>query len=140
MGESVEARGRRFPLQVARPPATALVHVEINHQRPLRWTPNLRARVSAAILHHAAAIPARRVQVDFEVRASERRVLLDVLHDVRRGLPRGTILSMTALASWCDTEDWLGAGAGRRDRADAVPDAARWRGAQKTAGGGRGFP
>jgi hypothetical protein len=36
-------------------------------------------------------------------------VLLDRLGDVRAGLPRGTLLSMTALASWCETEDWLAA-------------------------------
>jgi hypothetical protein len=47
------------------------------------------------------------VQLDFEVRASEREALLDVLADLRRGLPAGTSLSMTALASWCDTEGWL---------------------------------
>ena len=106
-GEGLEARGRRFPLRVARPPTTTLVHVQIDHARPLVWTPRLRARTVAAILHYAAAAPAKRVQVDFEVRASERQVLLDVLHDVRRGLPPGTLLSMTALASWCDTEAWL---------------------------------
>jgi hypothetical protein len=106
-GDGLEARGRRFPLRAARPPATALVHVQIDHGRPLQWTPALRARASAAVLHYAAAIPARRVQIDFEIRASERQILLDLLHDVRAGLPRGTILSMTALASWCD-EDWLG--------------------------------
>jgi hypothetical protein len=106
-GDAVEARGRRFPLKVARPPATALVHVQIDRARPLDWTPTLRARVAAAVRHYAAAIPARRVQLDFEVRASERAILLDVLADLRRALPRGTLLSMTALASWCDGEDWL---------------------------------
>jgi hypothetical protein len=107
-GDRLEARGRRFPLHAGRAPSTAVVHVEIDHGRPLRWTPALRAQLSAAVLHYAAAMPgARRVQVDFEVRASERRILLDVLGDVRRGLPRGTLLSMTALASWCDTESWL---------------------------------
>jgi hypothetical protein len=105
-GDGIEARGRRFPLKSA-PPATALVHVQIDHRRPLEWTPLLRARASAAVLHYAAAIPARRVQIDFEVRASERAVLLDLLGDVRRGLRPGTLLSMTALASWCDTEGWL---------------------------------
>jgi len=106
-GDAVESRGRRFPLRVSRPPTTALVHVQIDPDRPLAWTPALRARTSAAILHYAAAIPARRVQIDFEVRASQRQVLLDVLADVRAGLPPGTLLSMTALASWCDTETWL---------------------------------
>jgi hypothetical protein len=106
-GDGFQARGRRFALKVGRAPTTALVHVQIDHARPLAWTPALRARVSAAILHYAAAIPAHRVQVDFEARASEHQILLDVLHDVRRGLPRGILLSMTALASWCETESWL---------------------------------
>jgi hypothetical protein len=106
-GDGLRARGRRFPLKSASPPSTALVHVQIDHERPLAWTPLLRARTSAAILHYAAAIRVRRVQLDFEVRASERAVLLDVIADVRRGLPSGTLLSMTALASWCDTEGWL---------------------------------
>ena len=30
-----------------------------------------------------------------------------MLADVRRGLPPRTLLSMTALASWCDSETWL---------------------------------
>jgi hypothetical protein len=106
-GEGVEARGRRFPLEAGGPPSTVVVHVQIDHERPLEWTPRLRARTGAAILHYATAVPAPRVQLDFEVRASERAVLLDVLADLRRGLPRSTLLSMTALASWCDTEDWL---------------------------------
>lgn len=107
-GDGLEARGRRFPLRTAGMPATALVHVQIDNARRLNWTPALRARTSAAIIHYARAVPGvRRVQLDFEVRASERSILLDVLHDVRRGLPRGILLSMTALASWCDAESWL---------------------------------
>jgi hypothetical protein len=108
-GGDFSARGRRWPLQVARPPETALVHVEIRHRQPLRRTPAMRARLAAAVLHYARAVPARRVQLDFEVLESERQVLLDLLTDVRRGLPRGTTLSMTALASWCDGETWLDA-------------------------------
>jgi hypothetical protein len=106
-GDGLQARGRRFPLKTAAPPATAVVHVQIDHERPLEWSRLLRARASAAILHYATAIRAPRVQIDFEVRASERAVLLDVVADLRRQLPAGTLLSMTALASWCDTEGWL---------------------------------
>ncbi|MDB5712030.1 MAG: hypothetical protein JWL96_4100 [Sphingomonas bacterium] len=106
-GDSVEARGRHFPLRVSAPPSTVLVHVQIGHARPLAWSPELRARVSAAVLHFARESAARRVQIDFEVRQSERQALLEVLADVRRGLRPGTVLSMTALASWCMDEDWL---------------------------------
>ncbi|MEA1084871.1 hypothetical protein SFC76_11425 [Sphingomonas sp. CD22] len=105
-GEAVEARGRRFPLLVAEPPTTSVVHVEIRRDRPLVWNAAMRATTAAAILHYATRLPVRRVQVDFEVRASERAILLDILGDVRRALPGGTLLSMTALASWCG-ENWL---------------------------------
>lgn len=106
-GNVVVARGRRFPLVVGEPPSTSVVHVEIGHDRPLAWTRAMRATTGAAILHYAMRARTPRVQVDFEVRASERPVLLGVLGDLRRALPRGTLLSMTALASWCG-EDWLG--------------------------------
>lgn len=107
-GDNFLARGRRFPLRTDRPPTTAVVHIQIDNRMPLRWTPALRARVAAAILHFARVVPARRVQIDFEVRQSQRRVLIDVLRDVRAAMPRNVLLSMTAIASWCQ-EDWLGA-------------------------------
>lgn len=108
-GDRLVARGRRHPLLVTNPPRVTLVHVQIDESKPLAWTPELRRRVSAAVLHYATRIDAPMVQIDFEVRASERHVLLDVLADIRRALPRQTRLSMTALASWCENETWLDA-------------------------------
>lgn len=109
-GDRVFARGRHDPL-LAEPSrvTTSLVHVEIDRLQPLAWTPEMRRGTVQAVLSYAAAVPAERVQVDFEVRQSERQVLLDVLHDVRAALPAKTLLSMTAIASWCDTESWLDA-------------------------------
>lgn len=107
-GPRVEIRGRRFPLYAA--PAqvtTAVVHVEIDPRRPLVWTAESEAEVAAAVLDLAGAPWVKRVQVDFEVRRSERSVLLGVLRAVSAELPPGIALSMTALASWCETEDWL---------------------------------
>jgi hypothetical protein len=108
-GDGVQARGRRFPLRMAGRPATAVVHVQIDRARPLAWTPAQRREAAQAVLAFGQAAGADRLQVDFEVRRSERRVLLDLLSDVRRGLPRDKRLSMTALASWCETEAWLDA-------------------------------
>jgi hypothetical protein len=107
-GDSLWARGRRFPLLTA-PGARriAVVHVQIDPAKPLVWTPALRARTAATVLAYARTPGFQSVQIDFEVRASERQVLLDVVHDVRTGLPN-THLSMNALASWCETETWLG--------------------------------
>ena len=49
------------------------------------------------------------MQIDFELRASERPILLSLLRRLRAGLPRNVALSMTALAAWCETEHWLDA-------------------------------
>ncbi len=106
-GEGVFARGRRFPLIMDGEPAIHLVHVQIDHRLPLAWTPRQRAQAAAAVLNLGRLQGAQRLQVDFEVRRSERGVLLDLLADVRRGLPPDVGLSMTALASWCQTETWL---------------------------------
>jgi hypothetical protein len=108
-GRTLRTRGRRFPMQAAAAPGTALVHVQIDPAQPLAWSPELRARLSAAVLHYATVTPVRQVQLDFEVVASQREVLLQVLQDLRSALPANTRLSMTALASWCETERWLDA-------------------------------
>eukprot|EP01040_Poterioochromonas_malhamensis_P022040 gene22040-26718_t len=55
----------------------------------------------------AQGVDVRRVQIDFEVKASERQILRDVVTDVRAALPPDTQLSMTALASWCAHETWF---------------------------------
>lgn len=105
----VVRRGRRFPLLLAldRPPPLAVVHVELDQSRPLDWNPSLANQVVEAAL--AFIHGARQVQVDMEVRSSQRGALLDVLRGLRAGLPSGTTLSMTALASWCENETWLDA-------------------------------
>ncbi|WP_066719775.1 hypothetical protein [Sphingomonas pituitosa] len=105
-GDGFTARGRRYPLRTDRPPSTAVVHLQIDDRDPPRWTPALRARVAAAVRHFARIVPTPRVQIDFEVRRSQRQILIDVLDDARAGLPRAVPLSMTAIASWCQ-EDWL---------------------------------
>ena len=105
----VVRRGRRFPLVAApgRPPPIAMVHIEVDQNRPLDWSPALAGQVVGAAL--AFARGAAQVQVDMEVRTSQRGALLDVLRGVRAGLPAGATLSMTALASWCENETWLDA-------------------------------
>jgi hypothetical protein len=106
-GDALSARGRRFPLLLppgAAPPI-AVVHIEIDQTLPLLWSENLRARVVETALGYAAGFAA--VQIDMEVRASQRAALLAVLGGVRAGLPPSVTLSMTAFASWCENEDWI---------------------------------
>ena len=107
-GDNMTARSRRFPL-LARTEqvTTSVVHLQIDHRKPLNWTPQLRARAAAAVVRLAQSVDAKRVQIDFEVRASERQILRDVVTDVRATLPPDTELTMTALASWCAHETWF---------------------------------
>jgi hypothetical protein len=109
-GDRLWGRARRFPLKTT-PGARriAVVHVQIDESRPLVWSPALRARTASAVLAYARQPGFDGVQIDFEVPASDRQVLLDLAHDVRAGLPPGTPLSMNALASWCETENWIDA-------------------------------
>ena len=108
-GAVVVARGRRLPLVLrdGAPPPIGVVHIEVDQTQPLLWTDALRAEVVGKAL--AFLRPYAAVQVDMEVRDSQRGALLDVLRGVRAGRPPGTTLSMTALAAWCDTERWLAA-------------------------------
>jgi hypothetical protein len=47
------------------------------------------------------------VQVDFDAKASERPFYRSLLTELRARLPQSTLLSITALASWCKGDNWL---------------------------------
>jgi hypothetical protein len=47
------------------------------------------------------------VQIDFDARVSEREFYFDVMTEIKRKLPAGAKLSMTALASWCLYDRWI---------------------------------
>jgi hypothetical protein len=49
----------------------------------------------------------RALQVDFDAVASERVFYSAVLRELRRNLPPQMPLSITALASWCESDDWI---------------------------------
>lgn len=64
--------------------------------------------VAAAIVAAAAIDPAiAALQIDFDARRSQRAFYARLLHEVRRSLPPALPLSITALASWCSSDDWL---------------------------------
>jgi hypothetical protein len=47
------------------------------------------------------------VQVDFDAGVSQRDFYRELLTELRRQLPQSTLLSITALASWCKGDNWL---------------------------------
>jgi hypothetical protein len=50
----------------------------------------------------------RAIQIDFDATVSERASYVRLLEDVRHNLPASLPLSITALASWCIGDPWLG--------------------------------
>lgn len=62
---------------------------------------------SEAIAEAASGPGIRALQVDFDATLSQRAFYRAVLTDVRGRLPSQMPLSMTALASWCESDDWV---------------------------------
>ncbi len=73
------------------------------------YTKAQRLRIAGMIASVAGISGVRAVQVDYDATQSERPFYRQLLEDVRRRLPRGMPLSMTALASWCIGDTWLNA-------------------------------
>jgi hypothetical protein len=49
------------------------------------------------------------LQIDFDARQSQRGFYIKLLRDLRRRMPPQLPLSITALASWCSSDDWIAA-------------------------------
>jgi hypothetical protein len=47
------------------------------------------------------------LQIDFDARHSQRDFYAALLRDLRRRMPPSMPLSITALASWCSSDDWI---------------------------------
>lgn len=59
----------------------------------------------------------RALQIDYDARQSELNWYAGLLAETRRDLPRNVILTITALASWCESPRWIDS----LPVADAVP-------------------
>jgi hypothetical protein len=65
-------------------------------------------RIALDMLLQAATRPEiAALQVDFDAKKSQRDFYRDLLWDLRREMPAGLPLSITALASWCSNDDWI---------------------------------
>src|ERR1035441_7214303 len=102
--DGVAVRPRMQPLLV--PPNTvlmAVVRVESGGHGSAADVP----RTARAIADAAGQPGVRALQVDFDAVASERTFYRALLQDLRRRLPPQIPLSITALASWCESDGWI---------------------------------
>jgi hypothetical protein len=106
LGRGVKVISRRQP--VVYPAGIRRISV-VRIEAPGGIAPGLERATAASILDGVSADPAiAAVQIDFDARRSQRGFYIRLLHEVRRAMPPGLPLSITALASWCSYDDWLG--------------------------------
>jgi hypothetical protein len=71
------------------------------------YTEQQRRRVVSLITRLVALPEIRAVQIDFDATRTEQGFYRALLVDLRKALPLGTPVSITALASWCVGDPWL---------------------------------
>lgn len=86
---------------------TPLVHVEFDILHPPPAPVSYRDEIVNAVLHAASRSTSGWVQLDYEARPSHRVFYRNLVRDIKRALPSRIKLSVTALAWWCMSSDWL---------------------------------
>jgi hypothetical protein len=85
----------------------AVVRVETQWRRSEALEPAQIEEIANEVADLAERPGVVAVQIDFDAKASERSSYRKLLSRVRQLLPPTTPLSMTALASWCEGDNWL---------------------------------
>jgi hypothetical protein len=99
---------RTVPLLLAGGAAVVpVLHVDMAWRHPPKLSPDQSARIAAELLRVARHANRNVVQLDFEVRRSQRPFLAATIATIRRQLDPRIALSSTALASWCLDDYWL---------------------------------
>lgn len=95
----------RLPFGVATMP---VIHVEVDPARPFAANAVQNDGLRAAVLDAVRRGSSSWVQLDFEARRSQREFWRSVVQKIKADLPSGVKLSVTALASWCYGDRWMG--------------------------------
>jgi hypothetical protein len=107
VGKAVVSQPRRQPLSY--PSAVrriAVVRIEVVTGATLDTAQQ--HEIANLLLQSASQSDIAAFQVDFDARRSQRGFYSRLLRDLRQRMPAGLPLSITALASWCTYDDWIG--------------------------------
>ncbi|WP_394778615.1 hypothetical protein [Undibacterium sp.] len=128
-GDEALVHPRAMPLLVnASTPLVPVLHVDASWRLPPTLTDQQQARITRELLRVAQRSNSRVVQLDFEVRRSQRAFLAATIAAIRQQLDPQIALSVTALASWCLDDNWM-----QQSRADEVVPMAFRMGADQQA-------
>lgn len=107
-GQGVVAKPRLQPLSI--PAGTTVIpvaRIESDRETPPTLSPG-QARKAATEISQLALLPnVQIIQVDFDATTSQREFYRALLIELRKQMPATTKLSITALGSWCQGDDWL---------------------------------
>ena len=106
--DKVVSRPRLQPLRV---PDSALLiavaRIETDRSKYPSLSRDQLSRVVAEIVTLAQTGKVAGIQIDFDATVSERAFYRNLILELRARLPPSMALSITALASWCQGDDWL---------------------------------
>lgn len=108
-GDEAHMRPRQQPLQI--PKGTYLIavtRIETDKQNRPALSVEQRNKILATVAQLLRNPRVTAVQIDFDAAQSERDFYRDLLTELRKQLPDSMPLSITALASWCLYDDWIG--------------------------------
>jgi hypothetical protein len=91
-------------------PATriiAVVRIEAGEASTAINAPGLPTQVASLIQRSAQKPRNAMLQIDFDATRSQRTFYASLLREVKKRVPAGLPLSITALASWCADDDWI---------------------------------
>lgn len=104
-GDHVRVRLRRSRLRTS-PGAFLMSVIRIETQLPV-YSRDQRHQLVESITHVVKTTGIKAVQLDFDAPKSGRAFYRALIPELRAKLDPGMFLSVTALASWCESGDWL---------------------------------
>ena len=109
-GEGFVRQPRRSALHLPSDvPTVPVIHVEVDPARPFAGNAAQRDALRDAVVDVVGRGGSTRwVQLDFEARRTQRGFWRAAVEAIKAALPPGFRLSVTALASWCYGDRWLG--------------------------------
>lgn len=107
-GDDALVHPRTTPLMVPDfTPLVPVLHVDASWRTPPSLNPQQEARIAQELIRIAQRANRNVVQLDFEVRRSQRMFLAKTIDTIRQQLDPRIALSVTALASWCLDDNWM---------------------------------
>lgn len=108
-GDSFALQPRRSALRLPDGVVTVpVIHVEVDPARPFIGNAAQRDALRDTVIDATRRGSTALIQLDFEARRSQREFWRASVQAIKAALPNGVRLSVTALASWCYGDRWVG--------------------------------